>query len=94
MQVKEAVAIARDYLSDLFAAEQISNLGLEEVDFDDTTKSWLVTLGFSRPWNAQGAGALAAALGAPHKRDYKIVRISDSDGRVTSVKSRELTTQQ
>ena len=51
MQVKEAVANAKQYLADLFREEGLSDLGLEEVEFDESTDSWCVTLGFSRPWD-------------------------------------------
>ena len=49
MDVKEAVRIAKEYLGDLFEAEQITNVGLEEVVFEDASNSWKVTLGFFRP---------------------------------------------
>jgi hypothetical protein len=32
MDVKEAVAIAKQYISDLFSGEQVRNVGLEEMD--------------------------------------------------------------
>jgi hypothetical protein len=91
MQAKQAVELAKDYLSDLYAPEQISKLALEEVEFDDSSSDWLVTLSFHRPLDPDSPG-LSRALGR-QRPDYKIVRISDTDGRVTSVKIRELTAQ-
>ena len=35
MDVKEAVTLAKNHITDLFAAEGIINLGLEEVEYDD-----------------------------------------------------------
>lgn len=89
MQVKEAVALAKQHVRELFAEEQIRNLGLEEVEFDDGSSTWSITVGFSRPWDQGGLFAEAAAELAPRKRDYKIVRIADADARVLSVKNRE-----
>ncbi|MBV8428397.1 MAG: hypothetical protein JOZ88_14255 [Hyphomicrobiales bacterium] len=85
MDVKQAVVVAKNYVSDLFKDETPMNLGLEEVEFDDRMNEWHVTLGFSRPW--ESGGGLATALGTA-RRAYKILRIAD-DGRVISVKNRE-----
>ena len=51
MDVKDAVNAAKTYVAQLFADEGLSNLGLEEVEFDDGSGAWRVTVGFSRPWD-------------------------------------------
>jgi hypothetical protein len=91
MNVKEAVDLARSHVLDLFAGEGISNLGLEEVEFDDADGVWSVTVGFSRPWDKASGGRGLAALAQAEtlNRSYKIVRIQDSTRRVLSVKNRE-----
>ncbi len=91
MQVKEAVALAKEYIRDVFSDENISDLGLEEVEFDEGPGIWSVTIGFSRPWATKGA-ALAGALGPLTKSDYKVLRIRDSNRQVLSVKNREVVT--
>ena len=88
MDVREAVALARQYLREVFSEEKIVELGLEEVEYDDTQHTWLITLGFSRPFDYAG-GAVAAALGVPKKREYKIVKIDDKDKRAVAIKNRE-----
>jgi hypothetical protein len=90
MEVKEAVALAKKYVRDVFADEQIDNLGLEEVEFDGQRGTWSVTIGFSRPWE-EASGTFGAKLAGfvPRRRDYKVVRITDADKKVTSVKNRE-----
>jgi hypothetical protein len=89
MDVKEAVAAAKKYVGELFAQEGISNLGLEEVEFDDEAKEWRVTVGFSRPWDSVSTlFATVQQLSNP-RRAYKIVRISDSTGAALSVKNRD-----
>ena len=86
MDVKEAVKAAKVYVSNLFSEEGVENLGLEEVEYDDLGGDWVVTVGFSRPWNNRPTGLLTATLGGDFKRDYKLVRIHDMDGSVKSVK--------
>jgi hypothetical protein len=46
MEVKEAVALAKQYVYDVFSGETISNIGLEELEFDDDKDIWSITLGF------------------------------------------------
>jgi hypothetical protein len=86
MDVKEAVALAKKYVAEVFAGEPINDVGLEEVEFDEGAGIWSVTIGFSRPWETtRGVAALL-----PAKRDYKVVRISDADKKMLSVKNRAL----
>ena len=47
MDVKTASLMAKKYLIDLFEDEGISNVGLEEVEFDELSNSWRITIGFS-----------------------------------------------
>lgn len=89
MDVKEAVGVAKQHVRDLFAEEKIVNLGLEEVVFDEKGKSWLITVGFSRPWDAPNTLGGILPPGEP-KRTYKVVKISDADKTVLSVKERTL----
>ena len=86
MDVKEATHIARNYITDVFADEEIAQLGLEEVVQDQDTKEWRITLGFVRPWDKQGVLGLRMGLKVP--RDYKVVTIDDRDGRVISLTDR------
>ena len=93
MLVKEAVSLAKRYVQEVFSDENIDNISLEEVEFDEKSQSWSITVGFSRPW--EGApGTVAAQLAAtgmmPRRRDYKVVRLSDPDKKMISVKNREL----
>jgi hypothetical protein len=88
MEVKEAIALARQYVKDVFSDEQLNDIGLEELEFDDDKDIWSITLGFSRPWQASATQNALAALVSP-RRDYKVVRISDKTKKVLSVKNRE-----
>ena len=89
MDVKEAVGTAKAYVAEHFAGEQITNVGLEEVEFDDMTNGWRITIGFSRPWDQKNA--LTAALGEGRPvRSYKVLRVDDKTGRVDSLTDRLL----
>ena len=92
MDVKAAVHTALEYVSDLFRDTQLYDLGLEEVTFDDAAGIWEVTVGFSRAWDYPKHSPFTSVIaGNVPKRNYKIVRVKDSDGHVESVKIRELT---
>jgi hypothetical protein len=86
MDVKEAVGLAKKYIGEIFADEPISDLGLEEVEFDNSSQNWLVTIGFWRQWKNPSGGI---SVLVPRTRDYKVVRIADADGKMLSVKNRE-----
>ena len=90
MDVKQAVKTAKTYLADLMADESIENLGLEEVQFDEVTQRWKVTIGFSRPWDRKNSLAAALTEYGRSDRSYKILSINDADGRVESLKDRIL----
>ena len=91
MDVKEAVAVAKGYLTNLYSGEDISDVGLEEVEFDELSDQWSVTIGFARPWERT---ALRRALSAGDRvgaRAYKVLLIDDETGEVQSLKDRILT---
>ena len=90
MDVKEAARTAKAYVADLYAGEAITNVGLEEVEFDDRSNDWKITIGFSRPWDRKANLAAALAAGTP-ARSYKVVRIADDDGHIVSLRDRLLT---
>ena len=89
MDVREAVSTAKQNLLELFNSEPISYVGLEEVEFDDETQEWIITISFARLWETT---PLPIELGGkpPKDRDYKVFRIGDNDGRVKSIKDRIL----
>ncbi len=84
MDAKTAVAAAKNAVADLFGDENPMNIGLEELEFDEARDIWLITIGFSRPWNKLGALSFAD----PSQRSYKVVSI-DGQGKALSVKNRE-----
>ena len=89
MDVKQAVKIAKTHVTDLFADEEIEDIGLEEVEFDESVGMWIVTIGFSRPWDRKTTLNVALGEGRP-SRSYKVLQIADTDGRVLSLRDRVL----
>ena len=90
MDAKAAVVLAKQRIADLFAEEGIKNLGLEEIDYDDTQQAWRVTIGFSRPWD-EPRNALAAIAGQNMywRRAYKVVTIDENSSDILSIKTLE-----
>jgi hypothetical protein len=81
MEVKEAVKMAKEHIVDLYEAESIINLGLEEVVLEDGV--WRITIGFSRPWDIESDNLFVTRTSP--KRTYKVVAIDGTDGRIMSV---------
>lgn len=90
LDVKEAVQTAKDYLTDLFADEDITDVGLEEVEFDEFDNAWKVTVGFSRPWDHENILSNTLDGNGHPNRSYKVVQVNDHDGVATSVTDRIL----
>jgi hypothetical protein len=74
MNLKEAAAIAKQQVSDLFAAEAPQDIRVEEFLYDDHLGIWTLTIGF--------------AVKLPPTRNYKIVRVSQANKSVLSIKDR------
>lgn len=55
MDVKEAARTAIRYVHDLLEDEEVTDLGLEEVEFDSAKAQRPITVGFSRPWDYERA---------------------------------------
>ncbi len=90
MEVKEAVRVARKYVFDLFSDERVTDIALEEVDFDHDSNAWRITIGFMHPSygrNAADARIISPWL-RPLDRSYKVVHISDETGQVESMSDR------
>ena len=89
MEVKEAVQLAVEHISILFENEELTNIGLEEVEYNPETEEWIVTIGFSRPWDypKNFLANLSANNGMPY-RSFKVVTISEYENKILSVKNR------
>jgi len=73
MNVGAAAAAARQHLAALFAETPVKDVRLEEFLWDDHLGFWTLTLGYTPP---------------DGPRAYKIVRVSEADKAILSVKDR------
>jgi hypothetical protein len=83
MDLKEAAAIARQQVSDLFAAAAPRDIRLEGFLYDDHLMVWSLTIGF-----APSNDAAENSVSVPPPRRYKVVRVSEADKSVLSVVDR------
>ena len=93
MDVKDAVRLAKKYIGEVFADDSISNVGLEEVEFDHRSEVWKITVGFHRPTGLVNPIEYVAPgfLKEPlYDVPYKLVNIDDASGRILSVRHRDL----
>lgn len=93
MEVKEVIRTALNYVSDIYSAENVSHIGLEEVEYDELNSQWNVTVGFARSWDFPPKsliGTFADMSERPSGRTYKTVVVRDCDGQVTAIKIREV----
>lgn len=94
MDVKQAVTVAKSYVADVFSGETISPPTLEEVEFDESSDAWNVTVGFfrlGRNLTATDIGRQLAGLGNIYgdTKEFKVVRISNGDGKPLAIKNRD-----
>lgn len=89
MNAREAIDAAKKHFVEIFGDEEISEVGLEEVDFDEDEDVWNITIGFRRPWQRTLKHNLLGES-AP-VRTYKIVKIRDADGTLVTIRHREVT---
>ncbi len=75
MNLKEAAAVAKRQVNDLFVPDAPQNVRLEQFLYDDHLGVWSLTIGF-------------AVSDHPEARSYKIVRVSEADKSVLSVRDR------
>ncbi len=88
MDLKEATRTAREYVTAVFADEEITQLGLEEVMYDVDSEQWRITFGFARPWDQQNTVAVRMGLKTP--RAYKVVHVNNGDGSIAALTDRLL----
>lgn len=95
MQPSEAVEVAKTAVTDLFGADGLSSVRLEEIERGQDGV-WSITIGFVRPMAFAGVGGKTKELMAELRGDpvlgprvYRVVRLRDRDGEVLSIKIRD-----
>ncbi len=89
IDVKEAVKISREYIQELYRADEIRDLSLEEVEIAEDEKFWLVTIGFTKQMS-QPLNPMEAMSGPKYARFYKELKIDSESGHVRSMKNKKL----
>jgi hypothetical protein len=74
MDVKTAISTAKHYVQDVYADENVTDLGLEEVQYDDGLGQWKEVL--------ESLGGVSAL-----KRSYKVITVAN-DCTVVAMKNR------
>lgn len=101
IEVTQAVRLARQYANDFYQDEDIKNLGLEEVVFDDDSKEWRITLGYdsyrvktiakaANPYTAIGNLIGSGNIEKETLREYKTFRIGGDDGSFKGMLIRDI----
>ena len=83
MDLKEAVAVARQQIEELFAPDAPRDVRLEGFVYDDHLMVWSLTIGFALPGPAR-----EAATSALQGRGYKVIRVAEADKSVLSIRDR------
>jgi len=98
ISIKEAIQIAKNYVREVYAesGEQISDIGLEEVNRSEDDRVWLITVGFTIPDKRRQEVALNENLGtllgglSTLTRQYKVVHIDAQTGEPLMMKMRQI----
>ncbi|HVH77908.1 MAG TPA: hypothetical protein VM782_00835 [Stellaceae bacterium] len=75
MDLKQAVAVAKQHVGELCAPDIPHNMRLEEFLYDDHLAVWSLTIGYVLPQ-------------LDETRNYKVVRVSEANKSVLSVRDR------
>src|SRR5438067_1615220 len=94
IDLKQAIRVAKAQVADMLEGESYSQLGLEEVKYDDRNDEWLITLGLNHPWNIEKEARGSIAYGLPTSitrqlRSYKKIRIDGKTGRFISMEGHD-----
>jgi hypothetical protein len=92
MDVKDAVRLAKTYVREVFADENINEVGLEETRFDESSGQWTITIGFRRPFDRKTQPKDNFSMGGLLRQDktyenrwYKTVLIDVKTGQIVSM---------
>jgi hypothetical protein len=89
ISIKEAAQKAVEFCQDLYADAQ--ELLLEEVEFDEMTNFWLITISFWIQKHVEDAPSVfTSPFASRFERRYKTLTVNANTGLVMSMKIREL----
>jgi len=92
MDVNLAVRKALEAVKNLFSGQELPNLALEEVEFDEERKEWVVAVGYDSPRiirKSEGSPLFPSTTTTEQvERVYKQVRINADTGAFVSLRAR------
>lgn len=95
LSIKDAILKAKGYAAEVFSADAVKDILLEEVDFRENPRVWLVTVSFLRSQATEGQSANSSIsmaeilLGGKLRRQFKIFHIDGETGSLVRITSRE-----
>jgi hypothetical protein len=92
LPVKDAVAVAIAYVKELYEGVSLRDLLLEEVEYNNASDKWLVTIGFSLPETKEVSSPVVFPVKTNRdlSRRYKTVVIDAVSGTPDSMKIRNV----
>lgn len=88
VDLTSAVKTALKFFRESFGSVSLSDVQLEEVEFSEDERFWLITVGYDNP---AAVDALKGKYVLPRQiptRKYKVVRVDAKTGRPVSIKIR------
>ena len=94
IDVKQAIAIAKQYVIDMYSGEEIVDVRLEETRLSEDDREWIITIGLSVPeketrrphplWDPSLANQSINLV-----RKYKLLKIDVATGHVNAMLVRD-----
>jgi len=88
IEFKTAVKTAIEFLAEAYPNENLRDLRLEEIELSANEEFWYITVSYAG--DASSLSGLARAIAGPPDREYKVIAVRSEDGRVQSMKIRQL----
>ena len=88
IEIKQAVQVAFDLLSELYDTKKYVDVLLEEVHLSDDKSAWLITIGFSRP--VPSINIMESIGSKKFMRTFKQFHIDAESGQLLSMTDRHL----
>jgi hypothetical protein len=83
VEIKEAISKAKEFVANVMSDEEVSQIRLEEAEFDDREDAWLITLGVMRPSVSKTSLIPNLIVERALKRSYKIVKVPNHGGKLS-----------
>jgi len=89
VDIKQAVKIAMEFVTDLYDQDSVKNLLLEEVELSGDEKNYAVTIGFDMGEKQVPAPPSFPSESTPSRRNriYKLILINIDSGKPVSMNS-------